>query len=91
MWVLEVMLQQKQKTQPDYKRKVETFNWQEAIHPHGDQHWGYFLFVLFFQTFIYFISVTAISLHFRAAGQDLIWDLPFLISEGNFSNLDVMR
>lgn len=49
------------------------------------------LFVPFLQTFYSFFSVTAISLHFRAAGQDLIWDLRFLISEGNFSNLGVMR
>ena len=49
------------------------------------------LFVPFIQTFYCFFSVPAISLHFRAAGQDLIWDLRFLISEGNFSNLDVMR
>ena len=51
------------------------------------------LFVKFPKTFDFycFVSATAISLHIQAAGQDLIWVLHFLISEGNFSNLDVMR
>ena len=90
MWVQKAMLQQKQKTHLDCQWEAETFKWQKATHQHGDPHWGY---LLNFPTFYFYclISVTAISLHIQGAGQDLIWGLHFLISEGNFSNLGVMR